>query len=357
MYFTVENSQFLLETYMQINLIPEIKSLALLCSHSTTAIWVSSLITQFGPGLCFYPEFGVPVRRKDQAEPWFGVWRKEWAEPWFGRFRVRRKDMAEPWLGRFRVRRKEWAKPWFGRFRERNGPNPGSEKGMGRTLGSEKEPGRTLIRSLGSELGERNGPNPGLAGSEFRERTFVCSFFFFYSFFNFSFFLLFFFSHFFLFFSLTFFFIYIFFLMFFFSHFHFFSFFFFDFFFLFFSHFHLFVFSFSFSFFLFLAHLSRRLIGELIVYQWLRRLSSVVRQHFQTSSPLKLLGQLNSLLRMGEQKFVQMVLVTWPRWPPRPYMVKTLKNVLLQNQKADELGTWYVALGLWGLPSLFKWWS
>ena len=58
---------------------------------------------------------------------------------------------------------------------------------------------------------------------------------------------------------------------------------------------------------------------------------SVVRQHFQTSSPLKLLGQLNSyfiwrLLRMGERKFVQMVLVTWPRWPPRPYMVKTLKK-------------------------------
>ena len=85
---------------------------------------------------------------------------------------------------------------------------------------------------------------------------------------------------------------------------------------------------------LFLAHLSWRLIGELIVYQWLRRPSSVrpssvVRQHFQTSSPLKLLGQLNShfiwrLLRMGERKFVQMVLVTWPRWLPRPYMVKTI---------------------------------
>ena len=79
-----------------------------------------------------------------------------------------------------------------------------------------------------------------------------------------------------------------------------------------------------------LAHLSRRLIGELIVYQWLR-IPSSVRQHFQTSSPLKLLGQLNSyfiwrLLRMGERKFVQMVLVTWPRWPPRPYMVKTLKK-------------------------------
>ena len=55
---------------------------------------------------------------------------------------------------------------------------------------------------------------------------------------------------------------------------------------------------------------------------------SSVRQHFQTSS-LKPLGQLNSnfiwrLLRTRERKFVQMVLVTWPRWPPCPYMVKTL---------------------------------
>ena len=28
---------------------------------------------------------------------------------------------------------------------------------------------------------------------------------------------------------------------------------------------------------------------------------------------------------MGEGKFVQLVQVTWPRWPPCPYMVKTLK--------------------------------
>ena len=68
--------------------------------------------------------------------------------------------------------------------------------------------------------------------------------------------------------------------------------------------------------------------GELIVYQWLQCPS--VRQHFQTSSFLKILGQLNwyfiwRLLRMGERKFVQMVLITWPRWPPRPYMVKTLQ--------------------------------
>ena len=76
-----------------------------------------------------------------------------------------------------------------------------------------------------------------------------------------------------------------------------------------------------------LAHLSRRLMGELIVYQSLRRPS--VRQYFHTSSPQKPLGHLNSnfiwrLLKTREGKFVQMVLVTLPRWPPRPYMVKTL---------------------------------
>ena len=83
-----------------------------------------------------------------------------------------------------------------------------------------------------------------------------------------------------------------------------------------------------------LAHLSRRLMGELIVYQSLRpsvrpSVSPSVRQHFQTSSPLKPPGQLKAnfiwrLLRTRERNFVQMVLVTWPRWPPRPYMVKTL---------------------------------
>ena len=74
----------------------------------------------------------------------------------------------------------------------------------------------------------------------------------------------------------------------------------------------------------FLAHLSRRLMGELIVYQSLQRPS--VCQCFQTSSPLKPLGQLNSNFiwwnfRAQERKFVQMVQVIWPRWLPCPYMV------------------------------------
>ena len=40
-----------------------------------------------------------------------------------------------------------------------------------------------------------------------------------------------------------------------------------------------------------------------------------------------------------------------------PLGKKPFKNLILQNQKADDLGTWYVAFGLWGLQSLFKWWS
>ena len=39
------------------------------------------------------------------------------------------------------------------------------------TQSSEKGPGRTLVRSSGSELGERIWPNPCSAGSEFGERN------------------------------------------------------------------------------------------------------------------------------------------------------------------------------------------
>ena len=37
-----------------------------------------------------------------------------------------------------------------------------------------------------------------------------------------------------------------------------------------------------------------------------------------------------------EQNFVQMVLVTWPRWPPRPYMVKTLQK----SSSPEPEGRW-----------------
>ena len=84
-------------------------------------------------------------------------------------------------------------------------------------------------------------------------------------------------------------------------------------------------------------------------------------QHLQTSFPKIRLGGLKpnfiwSLNGMGEQTFVQMVQVTWPMWPPCPYMLKTLKNLLLRNRKADDHESWYAASGTLVLPSLFKWW-
>ena len=37
-------------------------------------------------------------------------------------------------------------------------------------------------------------------------------------------------------------------------------------------------------------------------------------------------------------------------------MVKTFKNLLLQNQKSYDLETWYAAFGTQALQSLYKWW-
>ena len=73
--------------------------------------------------------------------------------------------------------------------------------------------------------------------------------------------------------------------------------------------------------------------------------------HFQRSSP-KPLGQSKpnfiwSLSGTRERKFVRGVWVTWPSWPPRSYMIKTFKNLLIQNQRANDLVAWYVALKPW----------
>ena len=46
--------------------------------------------------------------------------------------------------------------------------------------------------------------------------------------------------------------------------------------------------------------------------------------------------------------------VTWLTSPPCPYMVKILKNLLLQNQLTVDLETWCVGLCMWVLPRLFK---
>ena len=58
-------------------------------------------------------------------------------------------------------------------------------------------------------------------------------------------------------------------------------------------------------------------------------------QNFKWLS-LEPLGQFCSkfiwnLFRLGEWKIAKMVVVCWPRWLPCPHMVKTFKNLLLQN--------------------------
>ena len=63
-----------------------------------------------------------------------------------------------------------------------------------------------------------------------------------------------------------------------------------------------------------------------------------------------------SLCWMGKWNFVHRILVTWSRWPPCLYMVKTFESHLLRNGTADDLETWYAPLGTWALPSLYKWW-
>ena len=61
-----------------------------------------------------------------------------------------------------------------------------------------------------------------------------------------------------------------------------------------------------------------------------------------------------SLLRVGERKIAKMVAVRWPRWPPRPYMVKTFKNLLLQNRECLGAEPLQESSGTGGLPKLLK---
>ena len=49
-----------------------------------------------------------------------------------------------------------------------------------------------------------------------------------------------------------------------------------------------------------------------------------------------------------------MVAVCWPRWLPRPYMVNTFKNLLLQNRESLGAESLQESLGTGGLPKLLK---
>ena len=80
---------------------------------------------------------------------------------------------------------------------------------------------------------------------------------------------------------------------------------------------------------------------------------------FKRLSSLKPLSQfcpnfIWSLLRVGERKIAKMVVVHWPRWPPCPYMVKTFKNLLLQNRECLGAEPLQESSGMGGLPKLLK---
>ena len=60
------------------------------------------------------------------------------------------------------------------------------------------------------------------------------------------------------------------------------------------------------------------------------------------------------LLRSGERKIAKMVAVHWPRWPPCPYMVKSFKNLLLQNRGCLGAESVHKSSGTGGLPKLLK---
>ena len=112
-----------------------------------------------------------------------------------------------------------------------------------------------------------------------------------------------------------------------------------------------------------LAHLSRRLIGELIGYPWIRRpsSSSSVRRPFtfsnifssETAWPIKAKFYEEPPWQGGTK-----VCINGPghmtKMAAMPIYTKNLKNLLLQNQRADFHETWYVALGTPAHHSLYK---
>ena len=59
----------------------------------------------------------------------------------------------------------------------------------------------------------------------------------------------------------------------------------------------------------------------------------------------------------AEWKIAKMVAVHWPRWLPCPYMVKTFKNLLLQNQISPGALSLHKSSGTGDLPKLLKLWS
>ena len=63
-----------------------------------------------------------------------------------------------------------------------------------------------------------------------------------------------------------------------------------------------------------------------------------------------------SLPGAGESKIAKIVAVHWPKWPPCPYMVKTFKNLLLQNRGCLVPESLHKSSGTGGLPKLTYLW-
>ena len=113
----------------------------------------------------------------------------------------------------------------------------------------------------------------------------------------------------------------------------------------------------------FLAHLSRRLTGELIGYPWIRRPSSAsvgVRPctfsnifSSETAWPIKAKFYVEPPWEGGTK-----VCINGPghmtKMAAMPIYGQNLKNLLLQNRRADFDETWYVASGTPVHHSLYK---
>ena len=116
----------------------------------------------------------------------------------------------------------------------------------------------------------------------------------------------------------------------------------------------------------FLAHLSRRLIGELIVYpcSGVRRRRRCRRRRCcppfsnvfssETAWPIMAKFYVEPPWEGGTKVYINgpghMTKIA-----AMPIYGKNLKNLLLQNQKSYDLETWHVALGTQALQSLYKW--
>ena len=101
----------------------------------------------------------------------------------------------------------------------------------------------------------------------------------------------------------------------------------------------------------FLAHLSRRLIGELIVYQWSgvhrSRPSSTMLKHLLLTNRLADQSQIlcGASLGRGSKNFFAASGSHDQDGRHAHIWYKHFKNLLLQNRRADFHETWYVASG------------